>query len=93
MEFIHTKQHHTQRQQRDRAGASIEGKHQNPLARSAKTPSFRAFLRAPDAGSGTRPTGGSPVKRCLAGKARSRGASPGNAAQTSTDHKMARTGA
>ena len=43
-------------------------------------------------GRGTRPTGGSPVKRCLAGKARSRGANPGNAAQTSIDHRKARTG-
>ena len=41
-------------------------------------------------GRGTRPTGGSPVKRCLAGKARSRGASPGNAAQTFVDHGSAR---
>ena len=35
-----------EQRQRDRAEASIEGKHPHPLARSAKTPSSRAFLRA-----------------------------------------------
>ena len=35
-----------QPRQRDRAEASIEGKRPHPLARSAKTPSSRAFLRA-----------------------------------------------
>jgi hypothetical protein len=64
-----------------------------PLARGAKTPSFRAFLRAPDAGSGD------PAYRGVTGEAvpcrqgAHRGASPGNAAQTFIDHKMARTGA
>ena len=61
MEFIHTQR--SPRQQRDRAGASIEGKKQNPLSRGAKTPSFRAFLRAPDAGSGD------PAYRGLTGEA------------------------
>jgi hypothetical protein len=38
--------HAPQQRQRDRAGASIEGKHPKPLARSAKTSPPCAFLRA-----------------------------------------------
>ncbi len=42
---------------------ALKAKNQNPLARGAKTPSFRAFLRAPDAGSGD------PAYRGLTGEA------------------------
>ena len=45
--------HHTQRQQRDRAGTRVEGKHPYPLAQSAKTSSFLCSLPA-SAGAGPR---------------------------------------
>ena len=92
MEFIHTQR--SLQRQRDRAGASIECKHQKTWRTARKPhPPLPPSCELQTPGQETRPTGGSPVKRCLAGKARSRGASPGNAAQTFIDHKMARTGA
>ena len=58
--------HHTQRQQRDRAGTKVEGKHPYPLAQSAKTSSsLAAFLRVQARDHGASPGGTHPVRRPL----------------------------
>jgi len=58
--------HHTQRQQRDRAGTNVEGKHPKSPARSAKTSScLAAFLRVQARDHGASPGGTHPVRQPL----------------------------